>query len=236
MRGQLVETTRMRRAIGLRMTESKQQTPHLYLQTEVTVDAIREQLAQLNRISDTRVTMTTALVRALADALREHPRFNSIWTSDGLVEASDINISVAVAVPGGVLAPTLLGADHLDVLQTVSALSELVARARTGGLRPAELGSGTFTLSNLGMFDVSAFTAIITPPQVAVLAVGRPIERVVAVGNEFAATSVMTATLSADHRAIDGADAAAFLSTFKEALETFAEVSPEATTKKEVTS
>jgi pyruvate dehydrogenase E2 component (dihydrolipoyllysine-residue acetyltransferase) len=213
MEGRLVEQSRMRVGVGRRMVESKQQVPHFYVQTEVAVDALQARLAELKE--RVRVTMTAALVRGCVAALREHRRFNAVWTPDGLLEADEINVGIAIALDDGLLAPALLGADGLDVAQTASALGDLVERARAGRLRPRELGDATFTLSNLGMFQVSAFTAIVTPPQVAILATARPVERLTPAGP----ASLLTATLSADHRAVDGADAARFLETFKQAIE-----------------
>src|SRR5581483_7535886 len=139
MDGTLVEQTRMRAGIARRMVESKQQAPHFYVQTEVSVGPLQDRLAALNEGAEERTTMTVALVRASVAALRGHPRLNVVWTA--------------------------------------AALRDLVERARSQRLRPAELSEATFTLSNLGMFEVSAFTAIVTPPQVAILATGRPVER-----------------------------------------------------------
>jgi pyruvate dehydrogenase E2 component (dihydrolipoamide acetyltransferase) len=203
----------MRAGVGRRMVESKQQVPHFYVQTEVAVDALRDRLAELKE--RVHVTMTAALVRACVAALRGHRRFNAVWTPDGLLEADEINVGIAIALDDGLLAPALLGADALDVAGTAAALGDLAERARSGRLRPRELSDATFTLSNLGMFQVSAFTAIVTPPQVAILATARPVDRLTPAGP----ASLLTATLSADHRAVDGADAARFLETFKQAIE-----------------
>jgi len=214
--GRIVEQTRMRAGIARRMVESKQQAPHFYVQTEVAVDPVRERIAALNEDGDApRVTMTAALVLACVTALRAQPKFNSIWTPDGLFQADDVNVGVAIALDDGLVAPALLGADGLDVRAAATALRDLGDRARAMRLRPAELSGATFTLSNLGMFDVTAFTAIVTPPQVAILATARPVERWTAAGG----VGILTATLSADHRALDGVDAARFLETFKQAME-----------------
>jgi pyruvate dehydrogenase E2 component (dihydrolipoyllysine-residue acetyltransferase) len=217
--GTLVEQTRMRAGIARRMVESKQQAPHFYVQTEVSVGSLKLRLAALNESGAERVTMTVALVRACVAALKEHPRLNAVWTPDGLFQATDVNVGVAIALDDGLVAPALLAADQLDVLETQAALRDLVDRARSQRLRPAELSEATFTLSNLGMFDVSAFTAIVTPPQVAILATARPVERWVGSGEAPERASLLTATLSADHRAVDGVDAARFLQTFKQAME-----------------
>jgi len=218
--GKLIEQTRMRAGIARRMVESKQQAPHFYVQTEVGVDAVRDRLAELSSAPDApRMTMTVALVRACALALVEHPRFNSVWTPEGLLQAAEVNVGVAIAVDDGLVAPALLGADALDASATTTALRDLIDRARTMRLRPAEISGATFTLSNLGMFDVTAFTAIVTPPQVAILATARPVDRWSFADGVPVRSSVLTATLSADHRAVDGADAARFLETFKGAME-----------------
>ena len=220
MEGRLVEQTRMRAGIARRMTQSKQEAPHFYVQTEVVVDGVRSRLAQLgDREGSPRITMTAALVRACVAALTAHPKFNAVWTPEGLLEAEEINVGIAIGLDDGLVAPALLGADRLDLTETAAGLAELVERARSQRLRPAELTGATFTLSNLGMFDVSAFTAIVTPPQVAILATARPVERWIGGGDAPVRASVMTATLSSDHRAVDGVDAARFLETFKQAME-----------------
>lgn len=218
--GQLIPVTRMRAAIARRMTESKQQTPHFYVSTEIEMDAVNALIAEENeRDSDRPVSTTAACVRACVLALEQHPRLNSVWTPDGLLQADEINLAVAIAVPDGLIAPALLGCRVLDLAETSVALADLVRRARESKLTPAEISEGTFTLSNLGMFDVSSFVAIVTPPQVAILATGRGLPRVVPDGAGTRSASIMTATLSVDHRALDGADAAAFLQTLKSVLE-----------------
>jgi pyruvate dehydrogenase E2 component (dihydrolipoyllysine-residue acetyltransferase) len=219
MEGQLVEQTKIRAAIARRMVESKQQAPHFYVQTEVTMDGVRDRLEALNERGGTRATVTVALVRACVEALRRHPKLNSVWTPEGLLQASPVNLGIAIALDEGLVAPALLGADELDVDATATALRDLVERARASRLRPAEMTDATFTLSNLGMFDVSAFTAIVTPPQVAILAVARDVERWSFDEGQAVRRSVMTVTLSADHRALDGVDVARFLETFKQAIE-----------------
>lgn len=218
---ELVDVTPMRAAIARRMQASKQEAPHFYVSAETRMDAAIELVDELNRESGdaARVSLSAVLVHSCARALREHPRFNAVWTSDGLALVEQVNVSIAVALDGGLVAPALLNADQLDVRETATALSELVGRARAGKLRGAEMTEGTFTVSNLGMFDVSAFAAIVTPPQVAVLATGKVATRALWEDGAFVPGSVLTATLSSDHRAVDGADAARFLATLKELLE-----------------
>jgi len=132
-----------------------------------------------------------------------------------------VNMGIAIALEDGLLAPALLDCQALDLRQTALALDDLVARAHAGRLRASEMGTATFTLSNLGMFDVTSFAAIVIPPQVAILATGRAVRRPVVVGDTIAVRSVMTATVSADHRAVDGAEAARFLAALKGRLEGF---------------
>jgi pyruvate dehydrogenase E2 component (dihydrolipoamide acetyltransferase) len=210
----------MRTAIARRMQASKQEVPHFYLTTEIPMDATLAEVEHLHRAPDRpRVSLSALLVRACALTLREHPSFNAVWTPEGLARAKQINVSVAIALDGGLIAPAILDADLLDVRETAEALSDLVGRARGGKLRGAEIGDGTFTVSNLGMFDISSFTAIVTPPQVAVLATGKVEKRPVWDGDGFVPTSIMSATLSSDHRAVDGADAARFLATLRGLLQ-----------------
>lgn len=227
MDGQLVAQTKMRAAIARRMVESKQQAPHFYVQAEVATDGVRDRLQALNERGGTHATMTVALVRATVEALRRHPKLNSVWTPEGLLQASPVNLGMAIALDEGLVAPALLGADELDLDATAAALRDLVERARATRLRPAEMTEATFTLSNLGKFDVSAFTAIVTPPQVAILAVARPVERWSLDDGHPVRRSIMTATLSADHRALDGVDAAQFLETFKQMIEDSETLLPE---------
>jgi pyruvate dehydrogenase E2 component (dihydrolipoamide acetyltransferase) len=228
MDGRIVEQTRMRAGIGRRMTESKQQAPHFYVQTEVAVDPLRHELEQL-AASDppARITVTAALARACAMTLQTHPSFNAVWTPDGLLEVSDVNLGIAISLDDGLLAPALLDATAVDLFELAEALADVAARARTRKLRPRELTDATFTLSNLGMFDVTAFTAIITPPQVATLATARPVERCSLQDGVVTSSAMMTVTLSADHRAVDGSDAARWLETFKGLVETPQTLLPE---------
>jgi pyruvate dehydrogenase E2 component (dihydrolipoamide acetyltransferase) len=206
----------MRAGIAARMTESKLTVPHFYVETEIEIAPALELIEYLNETAedgDARVTVTALLVRGCAVALREQPRLNAVWTPDGLLEAEDVNVGVAVALDEGLLAPAVLAADGLDLRETAAAVADVAERARAGKLRPAELGEATFTISNLGMFEITSFAAIVPPPQVAILATGRPQERLGLQDGEVVGRRVMHATLSADHRAVDGVDAARFLAT-----------------------
>lgn len=218
--GRHVELTRMRAAIGRRLQESKRDSPHFYVQTEVEIGRVEAALRAYNDRPETaRLTTTAVLAHACYAALQAHPKLNAVWTEEGLLEASEVNLGIAVAVADGLLAPALLDAAGQGLPELGESLNDLVARTRAGGLRSKELGGATFTLSNLGMFDVSAFVAIITPPQVATLATARPTPRLALRDGELVEESRMTVTLSADHRAVDGADAARWLETFKTTIE-----------------
>src|SRR4051794_3596881 len=155
--GTLVPQTRMRKAIARRMSDSKRDAPHFYVSTEIEMDAVSALVAEESERAGSRITATAALVRACVVALRENPRLNSIWTEEGLLQSEDINPGVAIALDEGLIAPALVGADGLDLQATAAALDDLAARARNGKLTAAEVSDATFTLSNLGMFQVSAF-------------------------------------------------------------------------------
>jgi pyruvate dehydrogenase E2 component (dihydrolipoamide acetyltransferase) len=211
----------MRRAIARRMTESKQHVPHFYLSTEIAMDALLAAADRANdgRARDDRVTVTAFLLRAVALTLAEHPAFNAVWNGDVIEQVDAINIGVAIALDDGLIAPALLDCRDRSVADLAAGLADLVSRTKTGKLRAPEIGEATFTLSNLGMFEVTAFTAIVTPPQVAILATARTVERAVVSDGQIVVRRIMTATLSSDHRVVDGVGAAGFLGTLKGLIE-----------------
>lgn len=214
---QEVALTPMRRAIGRAMTQSKQQIPHFAVSSEIDVEDLTTSLAGQEgpRTDGPRNTLTAHLLLALTRTLEQHPEFNAIWRGEALVRRDDINIGVAVAVDGGLVAPAILRCNGMAIDDITAALADLVGRAHGGRLRAAEVTEGTFTLSNLGMFGVPRFTAIIAPPQVAILAVGSAIERPVVRDGQIIARRILEVNLSSDHRAVDGADAARFLVTLR---------------------
>lgn len=223
-----VTTTPMRAAIARRMVQSKQQAPHFYVSTEIEMDALIGAAERHNADLDAsaRVTLTAYLIRAVALSLLEHPALNAVWAGDTLERWDAVNVGVAIAVDDGLIAPALLDCGSRDVDDIATGLADLTGRTRAGRLKAAEMTDATFTLSNLGMFEVSGFTAIVTPPQVAILATGRSYERPVVRGGEVVIRRIMQATLSADHRAVDGAGAARFLGTLKGLLEAPASWAP----------
>jgi pyruvate dehydrogenase E2 component (dihydrolipoamide acetyltransferase) len=202
------------------MTASKKGIPHFYVSTDIVMDpALHELQMASERPDGPRVTVTALLVHRLAAALRAHPEFNALMTEEGTVIVDRVNVAVAVALDGGLVAPAIVDCARMDLIDVAQALEDLVGRARAGHLKAAELTAGTFTLSNLGMFPVTQFTAIVTPPQVAILAVGRVTERPVVRSGTLGVAKAVTVTLSADHRAVDGAQAGRFLATFKGLVE-----------------
>ncbi len=211
----------MRAAIARRMVQSKQQAPHFYVATEIDMDAAMSATERLNqgRAREDRITLTALLIRALALTLSHHPAFNAAWNGDVLERVDAVNVGVAIGLDDGLIAPALLDCQDMDLESTAAALRNLVTRTRAGKLRAREMSDATFTLSNLGMFDVTAFTAIITPPQVAILATGKTEPRPVVRDGEIVVRQVMTATLSSDHRAVDGVGAAQFLGDLRSRLE-----------------
>jgi pyruvate dehydrogenase E2 component (dihydrolipoamide acetyltransferase) len=226
----LVPLTPMRSAIARRMSESKRDAPHIYLTAAIELDTVLGRLAEAaGPESDgseaarpdgaVRPSVTAALVRAVALTLREEPALNAHWTEAGPIRHAAVNLGIAIALDDGLIAPALLDADRLDVPAATAALADLVARARAGKLRARELTAATFTLSNLGMFPILEFAAIINPPQVAILAVGRAEAQPRAVDGQVVVRTVLRATLSADHRAVDGAIGARFLGRLKDRLE-----------------
>lgn len=203
------------------MAQSKREIPHFYVSMDAAVDTALDELRRFNtREEGERVTLTAVLVGAVARALGEHPWLNAHWTEQGLEVMDQINIAVAIALDEGLLAPALLDCRDLDIVTIADRLRSLVERAKSGRLKPREMNEPTFTISNLGMFGVSSFAAILTPPQVAILATGSATPRPVVEEGVVVTRTTMTMTLSADHRALDGAMAAAFLGSVRENLET----------------
>ncbi len=216
-----IPLTRMRQTIARRMTLSKQQAPHFYVSVSVAVDdalALRRQLND-GKSEAEKISINDLIVKAAALALVRFPNLNAAF-ADGVVRRlPDVNISIAVALPEGLIVPTLYHCDRKPVWQIAAEARELVERARLGRLRPDDLTGGTFTLSNLGMFEVDVFAAIINPPQAAILAVGAAKPQAVVREGSLAVATVMQATLSADHRVTDGVEAARFLGEVRRLLE-----------------
>ncbi|ASR39292.1 dihydrolipoamide acetyltransferase [Prauserella marina] len=220
---ELVPLSSMRRVAAKRLTESKQQAPHFYLTSAIDVTellAFRGTVnATLAGAGGPKVSVNDLIVKAVAVALRENPDVNVSFAGDDLARHKRINLGIAVAVPDGLVVPVVPDADRKSVSEIAAEAREKGERAREGKLKAAEMSGGTFTISNLGMFGIEQFAAVINPPEAAILAVGAAAEEVKVVEGEFVARKILRVTLSADHRAVDGATGARFLSTLTGLLE-----------------
>lgn len=210
------------RLMAERTTESWTTVPHFFVTREVDATALNQMRQKLGSEIETsqgiKVTHSDLLVFVVARVLVKHRRLNASWTANSMRENAEINVGLAMAVDDGVVAPVIRNADKTGLEEIATQRRDLTERARSGKLRPADLAGGTFTISNLGMFGVDAFTAIIIPPQAAILAVGAIVERVVAVDGHPAVRPTMTLTLSSDHRVVDGARSAEFMSDLARAI------------------
>lgn len=209
----------MRKAIARRLTESKTTVPHFYVTADCRVDALLELRRSVNASGITTVSINDFVLKAVAAALIEVPEANAIWNGDSVRRFHAADIAVAVAVDGGLLTPVLRGVDRLSLSAVAAQVADLAGRARDGKIKQPELEGGSFSVSNLGMFGVTEFSAILNPPHSGILAVGRAVQKPVVVDGELAVGTVMTVTLSADHRVIDGAVAAQWLSAFVRRIE-----------------
>jgi len=202
-----------------RVNASWTSAPHFYLVREVNVTRLVAWLPKARKQTGAHVTYTDLLVKLVAATLAQHPRVNVSWKDGTLERHADINIGLAVALEDGLVVPVLHKADTLGLKEIATRREDLVARAQSGKLRPADIQGGVFTISNLGMYGVDAFSAIVNPPQAAILAVGRITDRVVPVNGQPAVQPTMVLTLSCDHRALDGARGAQFLGALADLVE-----------------
>jgi pyruvate dehydrogenase E2 component (dihydrolipoamide acetyltransferase) len=213
--------TSIGRIMAERTTQSWTTIPHFFVTREIDATGLRQYrervAAEIERTHNVRITHSDLLVALVARVLTKHPRLNSSWTAEGIRLHQNVNIGVAVAVEDGVVAAVIHNAHTASLTEIAIQRRALTERARAGKLKPADIADATFTISNLGMYQVDQFSAIITPPQAAILAVGSIADRVVAVEGKPAVKAMMTLTLSCDHRVADGARAALFLQDLAEA-------------------
>lgn len=210
-----------RKVIARRLTAAKATIPHFYLNAECEIDALLDLRAQLNTVGGDayRISINDFIVKAAAIALRQVPEANAAWSDDALLLFDDVDISVAVATDGGLMTPIIRHADRKALAAISGDIRSLAERARGGKLQPAEFQGGGFTVSNLGMYGVESFSAIINPPQSCILAVGAAVCRPVVKGGVCVPATVLNCTLSVDHRSVDGAVGARWLAAFKALLE-----------------
>ncbi|SIQ08871.1 MULTISPECIES: pyruvate dehydrogenase complex dihydrolipoamide acetyltransferase [Acidiphilium] len=215
----------MRKVIAKRLQAAKQTIPHFYLSMDVELDALLKLRADLNAQSPKdgagafKLSVNDLIIKASAIALRRVPAANASFTDDAMIRYHDVDISVAVAIPDGLITPIIRKADQKGLAAISNEMKDLAARAKSGKLKPEEFQGGSFSISNLGMFGITSFSAIINPPQGAIIAIGAGEKRPVVRGAELAIATVMTVTLSCDHRVVDGAIGAEFLAAFKSIVE-----------------
>jgi pyruvate dehydrogenase E2 component (dihydrolipoamide acetyltransferase) len=209
----------MRKTIARRLTEAKQNIPHIYLTVDVELDRLLARRQKYNAANDAKASVNDFIIKACGLALKHVPKVNVQYHEDGLHFFKHADISMAVALEGGLITPIVRAADVKSVAEIAVETKDLAARARAGKLKMEEIQGGTFSISNMGMLGIKSFDAVINPPQGAILAVGKGEERIIARNGSPAVATVMTVTLSCDHRAIDGALGARFLEVFKELCE-----------------
>ena len=217
---QRIELSQMRKAIAKRLVQSIGPVPHFFLTTEIDMGAVLDFRKSLNaRLSEGKVGVNDLLIKVAAEALARHPEINASFEGDAIRRHGSVDIGIAVAVTDGLITPVLRDADRKGLLQISAEAADLVERGRNRRLTPEEYQGATFSISNLGMFGIDEFTAIINPPEGAILAVGQTIEKPVVVDGAVVVRRRMRVTMSCDHRVIDGAMGAAFLQTFRAMLE-----------------
>jgi len=221
----LVPLNNVRRVTARRLTEAKQTVPHFYVSIDVELDALLKLRAELNAKSPKdgagafKLSVNDLIIKAAAVTLRRVPKVNASFTDDGIVLYEDVDISVAVSIPDGLITPIIRQADRKGLAAISHEAKTLIEKARAGKLKPEEFQGGGFSISNMGMYGVKSFSAIINPPQAGILAIAAGEQRPVVRDGALAIATVMTVTLSVDHRAVDGALAAEFVSVFKSVVE-----------------
>ncbi|WP_028464889.1 pyruvate dehydrogenase complex dihydrolipoamide acetyltransferase [Nisaea denitrificans] len=215
-----IPNTNMRKVIAKRLTESKQFAPHFYLTVDCEIDALLNVRKELNaKLDGEKVSVNDLVIKASAQALKKVPAANASWTDEAIRIFKSVDISVAVAIEGGLITPVIRDAQNKGALDIAREMKDLASRARDGKLMPEEYQGGTFSISNLGMFGIKDFCAVINPPQGAILAIGAGEQRPVVKDGALAVATVMSCTLSVDHRVVDGAVGAEFLAAFKKLIE-----------------
>ncbi len=214
-----VTVTQMRKAIARRLSESKNGAPHFYLTMSINMNKVIEARKVMNEISPVKISVNDIIIKAVAASLRANPKANSSWLGDKIRMNHHIHIGVAVAIEDGLIVPVVKFADNKTISHISADVKELADKAKNKKLQPTEFEGSTFTISNLGMFGIDQFTAIINPPESCILAVGAAKETVVVENGQMKVANVMKVTLSCDHRSVDGAVGSAFLQTLKDMLE-----------------
>jgi pyruvate dehydrogenase E2 component (dihydrolipoamide acetyltransferase) len=217
-----VKLSNIRKTIARRLSEAKQQVPHIYLTVDIQLDALLKLRGELNAglaSRNVKLSVNDLLIKALAQALVEVPQCNVAFAGDQMLQYKRADISVAVSIPAGLITPIIVGADSKSVSSISTEMKDLAERAREGKLQPQEYQGGTASISNMGMFGIKQFEAVINPPQGMIMAIGAGEKRPFVINDSLQIATVMSATGSFDHRAIDGADGAKLMKAFKELVE-----------------
>jgi pyruvate dehydrogenase E2 component (dihydrolipoamide acetyltransferase) len=210
----------MRKVIARRLTESKHDAPHFYMTIDCNIDRLLQLRQEINaKREKDKISVNDFVIKAAALGLRQVPAANASWTEAAVRLYQAADVSVAVATPGGLITPIIRGADSKGLSVISAEMKDLAARARDGKLKPEEYQGGTFSVSNLGMYGIREFAAVINPPQGAILAVGAGEQRPIVKDNALAIATMMSCTLSVDHRVVDGAIGAEYLAAFKKMIE-----------------
>ncbi|MBV0899269.1 MAG: 2-oxo acid dehydrogenase subunit E2 [Wolbachia endosymbiont of Fragariocoptes setiger] len=211
-----VAVSNMRQIIAQRLVESKQTIPHFYLTIDCKIDKLILLKNEINSaVENSKVTINDLVIKAVAMSMKKFPDINSSWIDNKILKYSSVDVSVAVALDDGLITPIIKNADDKSILSISKEIKELASRARLGKLKPEEFQGGGLTVSNLGMFGIKAFSAIINPPQSCIIAIGASEKRPIVINEKIEILEMMTVTLSVDHRAVDGALSAKFLNTFR---------------------
>ena len=216
---EVVKNSQMRKTIAIRLSESIFTAPHFYLTVEIAMDEAMKSRVAINNIPDTKVSFNDMVIKACAMALKRHPKVNTQWQADAIIINHHVNIGVAVAVEDGLVVPVLKFTDQMSLTQIGGNVKDLAGKAKSKKLQPAEMEGSTFTVSNLGMFGIQAFTSIINQPNSAILSVGAIEEKPVVRNGQIVIGNTMMLTLACDHRTVDGATGAQFLQTLRHYLE-----------------
>jgi len=224
---QEVKNSNVRKIIAKRLLESKQTVPHFYLSVDLNIDKLLEVRKALNDLANTdqngkpsyKISVNDLIIKAVALALKAVPEANSSWTDESILLYNNVDVSVAVAVDGGLLTPIVKNADQKSIKDISAEMKTLAKKAKEGKLQPEEFQGGGFSISNLGMYGIDSFQAIVNPPQSCILAVGAGVEKPIIQNGEFAVATVLNATLSCDHRSVDGAVGAEFLQALKKLIQ-----------------
>ena len=215
-----VPNTNIRKIIASRLLESKQTVPHFYLSIDCNIDKLMYIRKELNESTDKfKLSINDFVIKAVALALAEVPEANASWTEDAILQYNNVDVSVAVALEDGLITPIIHNADQKPIAQVSNDMKSLAKRARSTGLRPEEFQGGGFSISNLGMYGINNFKAIVNPPQACILAIGASNKRPIVINDEVTIATIMDVSLSCDHRVVDGAVGAKFLTSFKKFME-----------------